>query len=144
MEPDPVISEIRENGARLAERFDFDLDRLVDYLREAQAKQTAHPIRKRRWPTSVRGEETEISPVADNPDVTSESSSMRWVDPVVEEVRENGRKFAEECGYDLDRMVERLRELERQHPEHIVDRSEMPGLSGYSPPPSARRSTSEA
>lgn len=41
-------------------------------------------------------------------------------DPVVEEVRRNGAKIAEECGNDIHRIVERLRREQAEHPERLV------------------------
>jgi len=35
------------------------------------------------------------------------------LDPVVDQVREARYKLAEECGFDLDRMIDKLQELEK-------------------------------
>jgi hypothetical protein len=36
-QPDPLIEEVRANRRKLVEKFDNDLDRLVDHLHKAQA-----------------------------------------------------------------------------------------------------------
>ena len=41
-------------------------------------------------------------------------------DPIVEEAREAGNAYAKSLGYDLDRIVEDLRQRQRRHPERIV------------------------
>lgn len=43
-----------------------------------------------------------------------------WVDPVVEEVRERGRRFTARFGNDIHRIMEELRRREREHPERCV------------------------
>lgn len=39
--------------------------------------------------------------------------------PIVAAVRQARAKLAEKCGYDLDKMVEQLRELEAQYPGQV-------------------------
>ena len=41
-------------------------------------------------------------------------------DPLIDEVRAIRRAIMEECDNDLDKLVEQLREMERQHPERVV------------------------
>lgn len=41
-------------------------------------------------------------------------------DPLIDEVRAIRRAILEECGNDLAKLVDRLREIERQHPERVV------------------------
>ena len=48
---------------------------------------------------------------------------MPYRDPVVEEVRANGAKLAEDCGGDVHKLALRLRELQMQHPERVVRRN---------------------
>ncbi len=48
---------------------------------------------------------------------------MPYPDPVVDEIRENGARFVEECGGDVHSVAERLRELQTQHPERLVSRN---------------------
>ena len=40
-------------------------------------------------------------------------------DPIVEEVRRAGDKIARECGYDLHRFCERLRQTEREFADRV-------------------------
>lgn len=51
---------------------------------------------------------------------------MMYRDPVVEEVRRNGAKLAEECGGDVHRMAERLRQAAREGGRPIVRRQVAP------------------
>lgn len=41
-----------------------------------------------------------------------------YVDPVVEEIRQNGEKIADQCGGDLHRMAEYFRRRQRE----VVDK----------------------
>ena len=41
-------------------------------------------------------------------------------DPIVEEVREVRRRIFEECGNDLNRLIERLKAAEANHKERLV------------------------
>ena len=41
-------------------------------------------------------------------------------DPIVEEVHRVRDKLIEEHGGDIDRYIEHLRELEKQHPQRLV------------------------
>ena len=43
-----------------------------------------------------------------------------WKDPIVEEIHSIRRQIAEECNYDLDRIIGRLREKEEKHKNRIV------------------------
>lgn len=49
-----------------------------------------------------------------------ESSSLKFDDPVVAEVRKAGDEMAREANYDLHTLCERLREAERKHSERLV------------------------
>ena len=40
---------------------------------------------------------------------------MKSIDPIVEEMRNAGRKIQEECGNDLHKYFEMLRESEKRH-----------------------------
>ena len=46
---------------------------------------------------------------------------MSWSDPVVEEVRERGRKLTARFGNDVGRLFRYLRRREAEHPERLVD-----------------------
>jgi len=43
-------------------------------------------------------------------------------DPLIDEVRARRRALLESCGNDLNRLLERIEQLQRQHPEKLVDR----------------------
>ncbi len=40
--------------------------------------------------------------------------SWMWKDPIVEEVRAAGAKIARECDYDVHKMAERFRRIEKE------------------------------
>ena len=42
-------------------------------------------------------------------------------DPLIDEVRERRRQVWEECGQDFDKLLERIRRIQEQHPEKLVD-----------------------
>ena len=56
-----------------------------------------------------------------------------FVDPVVEEMRTNGARLAEECGGDIRRIADRLRREQAEHPDRVVIRRER--IKGQSPEP---------
>jgi hypothetical protein len=41
-------------------------------------------------------------------------------DPIVEEIHRIREQLLEECGGDLDKYMDRLKELEKQHPERLI------------------------
>ena len=43
-----------------------------------------------------------------------------WKDPIVEEIHAIRKQIAKECNYDLDQIVDRLREQEKKHKERLV------------------------
>jgi hypothetical protein len=43
-------------------------------------------------------------------------------DPLIDEVRERRRQIWEECGRDLQKLYERIQQLQEQHPEKLVKR----------------------
>ena len=45
-----------------------------------------------------------------------------FVDPVVEEMRRNGARVAEECGGDIRRIADRLRREQAAHADRLVSR----------------------
>lgn len=45
---------------------------------------------------------------------------MKWVDPIVEEVRRAGEAYAAQFDYDLKRMFEDLQRREQEHPERLA------------------------
>ncbi len=42
-------------------------------------------------------------------------------DPLIDEVRAIRRAISEQFGNDVDRLCDHLQELERQHPERLVE-----------------------
>ena len=57
-----------------------------------------------------------------------------FVDPVVEEVRQNGARISEECGGDVHFMAERLRRTQAEHRGRVIRRTERRPRA-ESPPP---------
>ena len=47
-------------------------------------------------------------------------------DPVVQEVRDNGAKLAEECDGDVHRMAERLRQAAKDGGREVITRKSSP------------------
>jgi hypothetical protein len=45
---------------------------------------------------------------------------MKWVDPIVEEVRRARDAYAAQFDYDLVRMFEDLQKREQEHPERLI------------------------
>jgi len=45
----------------------------------------------------------------------------RTSDPLIDDVRLRRRALLESCGNDLNRLLERIEQLQRQHPEKLVD-----------------------
>lgn len=50
-------------------------------------------------------------------------------DPIVEEIHAVRRQLLAECGGDLDRYLDRLEELQAEHPERLVTTVERPSVS---------------
>jgi len=44
-----------------------------------------------------------------------------YPDPLIDEVRERRRQVWEECGQDFGKLLERIRRIQEQHPEKLVD-----------------------
>lgn len=44
-------------------------------------------------------------------------------DPLIDEIRAIRKAISEEFGNDVERLCNHLREMEKEHPERIVDRS---------------------
>jgi hypothetical protein len=49
---------------------------------------------------------------------------MEWKDEIVEDVRAARKAYAEQFGFDIERMMEDLKAAEATHPERIVERGE--------------------
>lgn len=61
-------------------------------------------------------------------------------DPIVEEVHRVREKMWDECGGDLDRLIEFLRAGEARHRERIISKEELDRRSGKNQPPAAASS----
>jgi molybdenum-dependent DNA-binding transcriptional regulator ModE len=48
-------------------------------------------------------------------------SEERMGNPLIDEVRARRRALPASCGDDLRRLLERVEELQREHPEKLVD-----------------------
>jgi hypothetical protein len=53
-------------------------------------------------------------------------------DPLIDELRAIRRAISEQFGNDVDRLCDHLQELERQHPERLVEPPAPP--AGQTPP----------
>ncbi len=52
---------------------------------------------------------------------------MKWIDPIVEEVRTVREKLWKECDYDLDRFCAKLREKQASHGSQVVTKIDLSG-----------------
>lgn len=52
---------------------------------------------------------------------------MRWIDPIVQEVRTAREKLWKESDYDLDQFCARLREKQISHSLQIVTKANLSG-----------------
>lgn len=46
-------------------------------------------------------------------------------DPLIDEVRTRRRELMASCGNDLNRLLERIEQLQRQHPAKLTDHRSM-------------------
>lgn len=46
-----------------------------------------------------------------------------WKDPIVAEIHAIREQLAKECDYDLKRIMDRLRQNEKEHKERVVHKS---------------------
>ena len=46
-------------------------------------------------------------------------------DPIIAEVRAARAKLMRECNNDVNKLFERLKEMEREHPERIVTKADL-------------------
>ena len=56
-----------------------------------------------------------------------------WNDPLVEEIHSIRKRLSKECGYDLNRLLERLRMREERHKDRLVLRCGTNDHSGRQP-----------
>jgi hypothetical protein len=64
--------------------------------------------------------------------------SDMWRDPIVEEVRAARRKLAAECGYDIDKLLARAREVGAAWPGGVVTKEALRRHHEGAPSPYAR------
>ena len=50
---------------------------------------------------------------------------MKWIDPIVEEVRKAREEIWKESNYDLDQLCIKLRERQKAHASRVVTKSEL-------------------
>lgn len=50
---------------------------------------------------------------------------MKWIDPIVEDVRASRENIWKACGYDLDRLCEMLKESQASHSSMAITRAEL-------------------
>ena len=98
----PLLDQIREVRRRMAKACHYDMHEFGRLIREAEGKFAHDPRLDKqshaKGNSSTRAVGTKRSPVPPN--------------PVVDQVREARRKLAAECGYDLNRLVAKLRASE--------------------------------
>jgi hypothetical protein len=58
-------------------------------------------------------------------------------DQIVAEVREARQRLFDECNQDLDRLLDRYRASEAEHPERLVDKEAVRARKRTPPPPPA-------
>ena len=51
---------------------------------------------------------------------------MKWIDPIVEEVRKAREEIWKESNYDLDQLCAKLRENRKAHAARVVTKAELP------------------
>lgn len=47
-------------------------------------------------------------------------------DPIVEEIHRTREKLFAECDGDMKKYLDRLREAQKQHPERVITKDQMP------------------
>ena len=57
-----------------------------------------------------------------------------YIDPVVQEVRRNGARIAEECGGNVHRMADYLRRAQAANASRVIRRVDRPTRPPPSPP----------
>lgn len=50
---------------------------------------------------------------------------MKWIDPIVDDVRASRENIWEACGYNFDRVCEMLRESQASHSSMVVTKAEL-------------------
>ncbi|MEA1944670.1 MAG: hypothetical protein U9N07_04980 [Euryarchaeota archaeon] len=55
---------------------------------------------------------------------------MKWIDPIVDDVRTTRENIRKACGYNLARICEMLRESQRAHSSMVGTIAELSGRHG--------------
>jgi hypothetical protein len=50
---------------------------------------------------------------------------IMWKDPIVEEIHAVREEIARECDYDIEKIVARLKEKEKENPERLVHKEQI-------------------
>ena len=46
-------------------------------------------------------------------------------DPLIDEVRERRREIWDQCDHDFNKLVERIRRIQEEHPDKLVDATKL-------------------
>ena len=121
---DPIVDEVRQARDKLWKEFDYDADRVFDYIRECEQK---HPERligpeefARRYRQSDDRDSTEELPSVVPVAPCERDDESVYHDPIVEEVRAIRQQIWDDCGHDVDRLSQRLQEASKAHPERLI------------------------
>ncbi len=52
---------------------------------------------------------------------------MKWIDPIVQEVRTTREKLWKECNYDLSKLCRKLRKNQTSHSSQVVTKTKLSG-----------------
>ena len=113
---DAISDEIYRIKAQIAEECGFDSTRFGASIREIELR---HP---ERIVISV----DQIPPTGGN-DVPDETP-IRWIDPIMAEVRRVKEMLAVRYNYDIHAMFEALRERDKEHADRLVTQADLSSI----------------
>lgn len=116
MTTDALLDEVYRIKAQIAEECGFDPTRFWAAIREIELRHAERIV------SSV----DQIPPTGGN-DVPDESP-IRWIDPVMEEVRRVKEMLAARYNYDMHAMVEALRERDKEHADRLVTQADLSSI----------------
>jgi hypothetical protein len=121
---DPIVEELHAIRDQIARKFDYDLDRIVDYFMEKQSKHpellvTKAQLAARKSLPRPKGRGKGRAPQVSKRRRGGPTAAV-WKDPIVEEIHAIRRKIAKECGYDIHRIAEYLRKKHADDPGRVV------------------------
>jgi hypothetical protein len=64
--------------------------------------------------------------------MSSQSAQSKFVDPLIEEVRQRRRDLLASCGDDLEALARLIRQREAEHPERVADPRAAPAAKSAS------------